>query len=367
MSARTPGRPAKVATLVALLSPLLAAPAAAAWPVPAIDGPGAPPLVRVQSTPELAQQSLRMDRMEEQMRQLNGRIDELTYQLRQLQDIIQRSREDTEFRLQELEGGAPKRRSDAAPIETLEPARPNVLTTGPADLPADLDNGFSMDADTAGAPPQTLGTMPAAPGAGSGPLDLSAIARGEDGYTMSDLTAPQDPAAGLPATDLPADVAVLGGPLDPADPSLAPSPPPAAGGGEQMAAVVLEEDPKTQYDRAYGYIVDGNYQMAEAGFRRFLEQNGSSPLAGDAHFWLGESLYARGDFRDAADAFLTTYRDYPASKKAPESLLKLGLSLEGLGETDAACATYRELEKKFPAAPAALMDRVSDQKSKAGC
>jgi tol-pal system protein YbgF len=367
MTDRSSGRPFPIAAVLTAVSLLAIAPAAAAWPVPPLEVPGAS-VTRVQSTPQIAEQSMRMDRMEEQMRQLNGRIDELTFQLRQLQEVIQRSREETDFRLNELEGGAPKRRSDA-PAAQPPPSTPNVITTGPADLPADmptdLGDGFSIDADTtqsAGEPPQILGNVPAAPGGGTGPLDLSAIARGEDGYTMSDLSAPTDPGFGTPG-----DVAVLGGPVDGADPNLAPPPPADLDGDQEVAAAVLDEDPRAQYDRAYGYIVDGEYQMAEAGFRRFIEQNGKSPLAGDAHFWLGESLYARGDFRDAADAFLSTYRDYPASTKAPESLLKLGLSLEGLGEKDAACATYRELEKKFPSAPAALIDRVADQKSKAGC
>jgi tol-pal system protein YbgF len=230
-----------------------------------------------------------------------------------------------------------------------------------------------MDAETtdqAGAPPAPLGTLPADPltAGGSGPLDLSAIARGDDGYSMGDLAATPGPTPG------PDDgVIVLGGPLDPPDPQAPgalPAPPaaiPDGTGDVAVAATVLDEDPRAQYDRAYGFVVDGNYQMAEAGFRQFLKANGSSSLAGDAHFWLGESLYARGRFRDAADSFLTTYRDYPNSGKAPESLLKLGLSLEGLGETDAACATYRELEKKFASAPASLLQKVANQKSQAGC
>ena len=86
-------------------------------------------------------------------------------------------------------------------------------------------------------------------------------------------------------------------------------------------------------------MVAGDYAGAETGFRRFLETHPNDPLSANAQFWIGESLYARKKYRDAADAFLKGYTDYPDSSKVTDSLLKLGLSLKGLGQTEAACAT----------------------------
>ena len=48
----------------------------------------------------------RMQQLEEQIRLLNGQIEGLTFQLTQMQEIVNRMQEDNEFRFQQLEGGA---------------------------------------------------------------------------------------------------------------------------------------------------------------------------------------------------------------------------------------------------------------------
>jgi tol-pal system protein YbgF len=369
---------AAVLLLAGLSSPALAI---GSGPVPPADIPGG--VVLAQSTAGLAEQSMRMDRVEEQMRQLNGRLDEITWQLQQLQESIRRMQEDNEFRFRELEGGRPQKRSDApqaAPAGTVGDLG-NVISTPPADAPADLSTGFSIDAPGVGSaelgvPPQVLGTVPgdasaagpASESALGGPLDLSAIARGDQGLQPAGdpnyaTVAPGDPNYATTAPGLPADVAAA--PLEPPPGTISDAT--AAPTGTQTAAVVQPADPRSAYDQAYGYVVAGDYRSAESSLKQFLADYPKDKLAGNAHFWLGEAYFARGAYRDAADSFLTTYRDYPGNAKAPESLLKLGLSLEGLGEKGAACATYKELEKKFPTAQGALLVKVADQKSKAGC
>jgi tol-pal system protein YbgF len=91
------------------------------------------------------------------------------------------------------------------------------------------------------------------------------------------------------------------------------------------------------------------------------------PQAADAQFWLAESLYQQGDYRDAANAFLAVYKGAQQSPKAPDALLKLGMSLSALGEKNAACATLGEVERKYPGASAALMSRVDAEADRAGC
>ena len=44
-----------------------------------------------------------------------------------------------------------------------------------------------------------------------------------------------------------------------------------------------------------------------------------------------------------------------------------GVSLAALGERDAACATFSEMENKFPDASPILSDRVARETKKAGC
>ena len=65
-------------------------------------------------------------------------------------------------------------------------------------------------------------------------------------------------------------------------------------------------------------------------------------------FWLGETFYAQGDYRQAAKNFLAGYKNYPKSRRAPDSLLKLGISLNKLGQTQQACASFGALGGQYP-------------------
>ena len=57
-------------------------------------------------------------------------------------------------------------------------------------------------------------------------------------------------------------------------------------------------------------------------------------LAGNAQYWLGETHYVRRDYKAAATAFLNGYTTFENSPKAPDSLLKLGMTLVVMGEKE---------------------------------
>ncbi|MGO4842613.1 tol-pal system protein YbgF, partial [Rhizobiaceae sp. 2RAB30] len=100
--------------------------------------------------------------------------------------------------------------------------------------------------------------------------------------------------------------------------------------GNQVAALPSTDDPEELYRNSYEFILSGDYKTAEAGFRDHIARFPTDPKTADAHFWLGESLLGQQKYRDAAETFLAASKDYPQSKKAPEMLLKLGMSLAGL-------------------------------------
>jgi tol-pal system protein YbgF len=133
------------------------------------------------------------------------------------------------------------------------------------------------------------------------------------------------------------------------------------------AQVVSLGEPGSDYERAYAAILAGDYVLAEASFRAFLTTYPGDQRVSDAQYWLGESLFARGNYRDAADEFLAGYKSYPQSGKAADTLLKLGLSLAGLGEREAACSTYAEVLKKYPNSSNALRQRVATEQAVARC
>lgn len=286
--------------------------------------------------------NVRIDEMEERMRVLTGHIEQLSYQVRELQDQIRRMQEDNEYRFQQLEGGGGTgKRSDAG---QPEPPAGNLadsvqtLGTLPAGGSGDGDwgssGGYQNDDSNIG----SSGGLP-----GNGPIDLGALAGGLSGGQGN---------GGQP-----------NGALPPA--GLGDNGTQAA--GNLMAGLAPSGDPRADYDRAYSYAVNGEYKAAEEGFRAFIETYPDDRRAANAQYWLGESLLAQRNYREAADAFLKTYTDHPGSEKSPDSLLKLGLALNGLGENGAACATFSELLNKYPNAAPAVLDQARDEQRRGQC
>ena len=126
-------------------------------------------------------------------------------------------------------------------------------------------------------------------------------------------------------------------------------------------------NPKQLYETAYGYLLQRDYGAAEAAFDDFLKRHPSDSLSGNAQYWLGESHFVRGQYKAAASAFLKGYQTYGQSQKAPDSLLKLAMSLDRLGQRDAACSSYAELNTKFPNAPQSVKARAQSERQRVGC
>lgn len=293
----------------------------------------------------------RITELQEQIRTLSGTLEELNFQILQMQEQMRKMQEDNEFRFQEIEGGAPKKKSDAAPATdgTTKAAVAEQPATGTA--PSD---GAKSDA------------------AASDPV-AAAIATSQP--PVSD---PAQPAAGDPAAvqtfgtiTFDASGNVVGGAVG--DQAITPSTTPPGGEAAPaedqttVAALPATDDPEELYRNSYEFILSGDYGTAEAGFRDHIARFPSDSKTADAHFWLGESLLGQQKYRDAAEVFLAANRDYPKSKKAPDMLLKLGVSLAGLEQRDVACATFGEVAKRYPNASAALKERLKQEQARAAC
>jgi tol-pal system protein YbgF len=145
--------------------------------------------------------------------------------------------------------------------------------------------------------------------------------------------------------------------------------PPPRFAGPKPPPSVAENDapPQRLYEQAYGYLLQKDYGAAEESFEAFLKRHPSHHLAGNAQYWLGETFFVRGQYRPAAAAFLKGYQDYGKSQKAPESLLKLAMSLHRLGQKDAACSSFKELATKFPTPPAHVRSLAQTERQRSGC
>jgi tol-pal system protein YbgF len=142
---------------------------------------------------------------------------------------------------------------------------------------------------------------------------------------------------------------------------------PAVAGRSANAAGSANDEARREYEAAYALVQQKQYDQAEAGLRRFIQSHPRDRLAADATFWLGESFLQRNRPREAAEQFLKISTEYGRSAKAPDAMLKLGISLGAIGARDQACATFAELGRKYPQASASLKQGVERESRKARC
>jgi tol-pal system protein YbgF len=297
---------------------------------------------------------VRLDRLETQIRQLTGVIEQLQFRNQQLEGQVRRMQEDAEYRFQELGSkGSPR---------AARPQNP-PMPSSPAATVAPGRRGDAFDpAQNPSAPgsPHTLGAINPAGGQPpvsapmSSPMPPPMVANAGE----QPVGAPGGRGAGAPL-----DLATM---APPGGPTPGPSRNPNAGGAP-VATLPPSQTPRDEFDLAYGYVLRKDYVLAEEGFRNFLAKYPNDRLAGDATYWWGESLFQRQQFRDAAEAFLNVSTKYESTAKAPDALLRLGQSLAQLGEKEAACASLGEVVRKFPRASAGVKQGVEREQKRVRC
>jgi tol-pal system protein YbgF len=315
------------------------------------------------ASPAFAQQSddpdleMRVQQLENQLRQLTGQNEELQYRNRQLED-----------RLRALGGAQAAPGSQPAPVQpgiaAAPPPQPGPGYRQPQAQPQ-VQPGYEQQQIAAPAPivqePAALppaqgrrrgdafdpGQNPNAPGApralGGGQLPIEAP-----------VGAPGGRGAGEPL-DL--------GNISPRDPGGA-LPPPPRGPGASAALTTLPPSAtsKDEFDLGIGYMQRKDYAL-----RNFAQKHPSDPLIADSQYWLGESYFQRQQYRDAAEAFLGVTTKFDKSAKAPDALLRLGQSLAALKEKEAACAALGEVTRKYPRASSGVKAAVDREQKRVKC
>lgn len=129
--------------------------------------------------------------------------------------------------------------------------------------------------------------------------------------------------------------------------------PAAAPAGAQSAstgtttAILPAGSAADRYNFAFSLLRKADFARAEQAFQEFLQVHSDDRLAGNAYYWLGETYYSRGKLQDAARVFLTGFETFPDGVKAPDSLLKLAITLKRMNQREEACSTLGELKKRF--------------------
>ncbi|MCB9990804.1 MAG: tol-pal system protein YbgF [Rhodospirillales bacterium] len=274
-----------------------------------------------------ANTELRLQQIETEIRTLTGRVEEQSFEDRQFRESMEQRLSDLEQRLSaiEMNGGI----AGGTPMQMGQqgggmPAGNNMSVGGALTAPAQTPYPYDTEID--GLRPGDTAEPP------------------QPGYTNMD-------------DDVPSSMGQLG--------VLRQS-------GEQASTYLpapadIANDPAGLYERAFSFIRDRDYGQAEGAFAEFLNRYPDHDLAANAQYWLGETYYVRNDFDKAARVFAEAYQKYPKGPKGPDNLLKLGMSLSGLGKTQEACVAYAQLKKEYPSQSVPVLMRAEQEMERLKC
>ncbi|HOA29240.1 MAG: tol-pal system protein YbgF [Candidatus Cloacimonetes bacterium] len=122
--------------------------------------------------------------------------------------------------------------------------------------------------------------------------------------------------------------------------------------GESLKPVVAgssdANSERDEYEKARMEYNQGNYDKALQKLDAFVARYPKSEYAGNAHYWKGESLYAKGEMADALKEFEKVVTAYPDSWKVADSQLKIGMCQMNMGNNSEARSALNKLKRDFP-------------------
>jgi tol-pal system protein YbgF len=270
----------------------------------------------------------RVDALENQVRQLVGQIEELNFTVKQLQTQVTAQPKKV--------GSADPLVQQAVPVILPKkklalqvPAQPQVTgQVSESGVEAIQETPLAQDAAQAPA------VAPAQESIADGSVDPQAagVAPQPRSLALATNKASQDGDGGFQGQIL----------VPPGSDQASNS----AGGVEAVS--LQPETPDDLFLKSEKSLLQLQYEDAEAGFREFLTKYPDHNLAGSAQFKLGESFYAQQNYSEAARNYMTGYKQYPKSRRAADSLMKLGLSLNRLGQKDQGCAALGSVGTEYP-------------------
>jgi tol-pal system protein YbgF len=133
---------------------------------------------------------------------------------------------------------------------------------------------------------------------------------------------------------------------------------PAAFAAKDSAArVAAPSESSTEAERSYTAalsLVNAHaYDRAAGALGIFLLEWPNDANAGNAMYWQAECYFAMGEYTHAAELFEQAIERFPKGSRVPDSLLRLGMCEEKLGDTAKAKTYFDRLGTEYPKSEAA--------------
>ena len=127
-----------------------------------------------------------------------------------------------------------------------------------------------------------------------------------------------------------------------------PQKPASAADVPTMMSGVPTITPTSAFNLAYNDYLNGKYDLAVAGFQRFVKDFPGTSLTPNGYYWLGESSYQQKDYVRAIQAFEYLTTEFPGNEKVPAALFKSGLAAGETGDLVKSKKHLKRVIEEFP-------------------
>ncbi|OJV13854.1 MAG: tol-pal system protein YbgF [Alphaproteobacteria bacterium 33-17] len=265
---------------------------------------------------QVAEMESRLSMIEEQLRDLNGRIEEAQFVSKQLLDKVEMLSKDTDFRFKQLEKGGVKpvdlNHSDGSALDPKSDINAEHM-----DLSGNDEEAFANQKGETqyakGKPLNEQVNKSAKPGEQKGDIKSTELDEPSDKKAMEDA------------------------------------------------------EKRKSYDNIIDMIKKSDLDKAQLELGNFITKYKDDPLVGNAYYWLGEVHSAKKQYEKAAINYLKGYKQFSKGKRAPDSLLKLSIALGKLNKAQEACSTLDKLKDRFPDMNPDIRKKSEKEYKQLGC
>ena len=271
----------------------------------------------------IAKQSIQIAELQNEIQSLTAQIEEMIFTMQSTVNNFNTFKEDAEFRFTDLNTKA----------ENIEKVQNNSKTQTLSVMQSEM---FTANEEELDLEPKSLGTinMTSLPLEENSPFEVKIDNDAEEQQIINTIS--QDNIVSL---------------------------------GEQKTplSILPESDEESQYEYAINLLKQGDYETAEKAFTEFISIGDDKNYLSNSHFWLAETYYVRENYKDAAKNYLSLYQMFPNANKAPDALLKLGISLVNMQQKEQGCMTFIQLQESYPEANPSIIDRSNLELKRNGC
>ena len=271
----------------------------------------------------IAKQSIQIAELQNEIQSLTAQIEEMIFTMQSTVNNFNTFKEDAEFRFTDLNTKA----------ENIEKVQNNSKTQTLSVMQSEM---FIANEEELDLEPKSLGTinMTSLPVEENSPFEVKIDNDAEEQQIINTIS--QDNIVSL---------------------------------GEQKIplSILPESDEESQYEYAINLLKQGDYETAEKAFTEFISIGDDKNYLSNSHFWLAETYYVRENYKDAAKNYLSLYQTFPNANKAPDALLKLGISLVNMQQKEQGCMTFIQLQESYPEANPSIIDRSNLELKRNGC